>query len=232
MSWLNQIGNLLQQYAGASGQPSPNAEADYDQFTRAAPRPAIAQGVADAFRSDQTPPFGQMVGQLFSQSSGGQRADLINTLAAALGPQVLSQVMGGSGLSGLLGGGRGISPEQADQLSPQAVEQLAERAERENPSVVDQVSGFFAQHPDLMKGLGAGALAAVLGGLGQRQARGEVLPSSEDPYGDPADQPYGQNVRPASEDPYGDPADQLQGAQVRPASEDPYGDPADDPRQR
>ena len=53
----------------------------------------------------------------------------------------------------------------------------------------------------------------------------DVRPSSEDPYGDPADEQYG-NVRPASEDPYGDPADEQYG-NVRPASEDPYGDPAD-----
>jgi hypothetical protein len=74
----------------------------------------------------------------------------------------------------------------------------------------------------------------------------EVLPASEDPYGDPADQEqagyypqnngYGNagydprfgNVAPASEDPMGDPADQEAGfGNVRPASEDPYGDPAD-----
>src|SRR5687768_843450 len=43
---------------------------------------------------------------------------------------------------------------------------------------------------------------------------GDVAPSSQDPYGDPADSgqqgmnsAYG-DVRPASEDPYGDPADQ------------------------
>ncbi len=46
-----------------------------------------------------------------------------------------------------------------------------------------------------------------------------------------SNQGYGGDVRPASEDPYGDPADQP-GAQqgfgdVRPASEDPFGDPAD-----
>ncbi len=55
-----------------------------------------------------------------------------------------------------------------------------------------------------------------------------VRPASEDPYGDPADQQFG-NVRPASEDPYGDPADQQFG-NVRPASEDSYGDPADEER--
>lgn len=36
------------------------------------------------------------------------------------------------------------------------------------------------------------------------------------------------NVRPSSEDPYGDPADEVRGRSVRPASQDPYGDPADE----
>jgi hypothetical protein len=67
----------------------------------------------------------------------------------------------------------------------------------------------------------------------------DVLPASQDPLGDPADQEEGYtntgyndsrfgNVRPASEDPLGDPADQEEGFNnVRPASEDPLGDPAD-----
>jgi hypothetical protein len=57
------------------------------------------------------------------------------------------------------------------------------------------------------------------------QGYGDIRPASEDSYGDPADQGYG-DIRPASEDPYGDPADQGYG-DIRPASEDPYGDPAD-----
>jgi hypothetical protein len=237
MGWMDQIGNLLQQYVGASPQqPSGNAETDFDDFARSAPPPAVAQGLADAFRSDQTPPFAQMVSQLFAQSDSGQRAGLLNTLTGAVGPQVVSQILGGSGLSGLgalFGGGQGqVSPHQADQLPPEVVQQLAAHAEQHNPSVIDQVSGFFAQHPGVVKGLGAGALTAALSGLAQRQARGEVLPASQDPYGDPADQFQGQQVQPASQDPYGDPADELAGAQVLPASQDPYGDPADDPRNR
>jgi hypothetical protein len=233
---MDQIGNLLQQYAGASAQQPPgNPEADFDQFSRTAPPPAVAQGLADAFRSDQTPPFAQMVSQLFSQSDGQQRAGLLDTLVGAAGPQVLSQVLGGSGLAGLAGllGGQGqVSPQQANQLPPQVVEQLAAQTEQYNPSVIDQVSGFFSQHPGVVKSLGAGALAAALSGLGQRQARGEVLPASMDPYGDPADQFQGEQVLPASQDPYGDPADELVGADVLPASQDPLGDPADDPRYR
>lgn len=237
MGWIDQIGNMLQQYVGASAQQPPgNPEADFDRFARAAPAPAMAQGLADAFRSNQTPPFAQMVSQLFSRSDGGQRADLLNTLAGAVGPQILSQVLGGSGLSGLaglLGGGQGqVSPQQAQQLPPEVVEQLAAQAEQQDPTVIDQVSGYYAQHPDLVRTLGPGALATALSGLADRQARGEVLPASMDPYGDPADQYQGQQVLPASQDPYGDPADELATAEVLPASQDPYGDPADDPRRR
>jgi hypothetical protein len=72
-----------------------------------------------------------------------------------------------------------------------------------------------------------------------QQPYGNVLPASQDPYGDPADQqgsnqPVGYqqgqfgNVLPASQDPLGDPADQEAGfGNVLPASQDPYGDPAD-----
>ena len=234
MGWMDQIGNLLQQYAGASAQQPPESHADdFDRFARAAPAPAMAQGMADAFRSDQTPPFAQMVSQLFAQSDGGQRAGLLNTLAGAVGPQVLSRVLGGGGLSGLAGmlGGQGqVSPQAAQQLPPEVVAQLAAQAEQHDPGVIDQVSGYYAQHPDLFRSLGPGALTTALSGLAGRQARGEVLPASMDPYGDPADQFQGQQVRPASEDPYGDPADDPAG--VLPASQDPYGDPADDPRYR
>jgi hypothetical protein len=69
-----------------------------------------------------------------------------------------------------------------------------------------------------------------LGDPGEQPQAQAVRPASEDPRGDPADQAEqvdGENIRPASEDPLGDPADQAEGETVRPASEDPRGDPAD-----
>lgn len=109
--------------------------------------------------------------------------------------------------------------------------------EGHDPSgLIGQIEGMFGQHQR------------------QYQNRGQVLPASQDPYGDPADMGRGSyayaapgmgNVRPASEDPLGDPADQQYGNQgyrnagygnqpsrqqfpnLRPASEDPLGDPAD-----
>jgi hypothetical protein len=209
---MDQIGRLLQQYAGASPQQPPgSAEEDFDRFAGAAPEPALAQGVAEAFRSNETPPFAQMVSQLFAHSDGGQRVGLLNTLLGAIGPEVAQRALGPgmSGLGSLFGGGQ-MTPEQASQIPPEAVEQMAAQAERQNPSVVEWISGFYAQHPALVKTLGAGALTAVLAGLARGQRQDGVLPASRDPYGDPADQ----------------------GAEVLPASQDPYGDPADTPRRR
>lgn len=182
MDWMNQIGGLLQQYAG--GPPNPNNQSnaqnspyppatiddDFDQVAQAAPPQALSSGLADAFRSSQTPPFPQMLGQLFNQSNGQQRANIVNTLLAAAGPSVLSQMMnrGGSNpLAGILGNLQGqatpqVTPDQAQQLPAQWVEDVATQAEQKDPSIIDQVSDFYAQQPALVKTLGGVALAVAL----------------------------------------------------------------------
>ncbi|MDF2439691.1 MAG: hypothetical protein JWN98_675 [Abditibacteriota bacterium] len=119
MDWMNQISGLLQQYAGSpdtsqsashhasqnsphpsnarSPYPPDTVEDDFDQVARAAPSHALSSGLADAFRSPQTPPFPQMLAQLFNQSNGQQRANLVNTLLGAAGPNALSQIANRSG---------------------------------------------------------------------------------------------------------------------------------------
>lgn len=224
MSWLQQIGGLLQQYAGASpGQAPPDVHNDFQQVAQAAPPQTVANSLAAAFRSDQTPPFGQMVSQLFGQSDPNQRAGLLNTLVGAVGGGGLP-----GALSGLLGGGQGqVTPEQASQVPPQAIQQFASQAAQQDPGIIDTVSGFYSQHPTLVKSLGAGALAMMLSHMAQQHAGGGgVMPASMDPMGDPAGQMAGQQVMPASMDPRGDPADQFAGQQVLDASQDPRGDPA------
>lgn len=187
------LGNLLQQYmGGASGADNTRAEEDFDRVTQAAPREAVAQGVTQALRSDQTPPFPQMVGQMFGQSNPNQQASMLNQLIAAAGPSLLGMLagrggggglgnMGGAGgmgggmgglgglgniLGGMLGGAGGgqpqITPEQASQLSPEQVQEIAQKAEQENPGVVERMGDFYAEHPNIVKGLGGAALAIAL----------------------------------------------------------------------
>ncbi|MEO7339009.1 MAG: hypothetical protein ABIV63_20740 [Caldimonas sp.] len=171
------MGSLLKQYSGG-GTPDGNVDSHFDQVAQNAPPEMLSQGLADAFRSDSTPPFGQMVGQMFGGANPNQRAGMLSSLIAGLAPTVLASLAsggGGSGLGGLLGrmmhGGAAptnVTPEQASQVSPAEVEQMAQHAEKQNPGIVDQMSGFYAQHPELVKGLGAAALAVVLGRMANR----------------------------------------------------------------
>ena len=58
----------------------------YDQVAQQAGPDMLGSGLAEAFRSDQTPPMGDMVSQLFGQSSGQQQAGMLNQILASLGP--------------------------------------------------------------------------------------------------------------------------------------------------
>ncbi len=172
MGWLDQVGGLLQQYAGQNAAAAPETESHFNEIAQAAPASALADGVAAAFRSDQTPPFGEMLSALFHRSTGPQQAGLLNTVLSAVGPQLLSGVLQQHSLGdlagSLAGGQSALSPEQAASVPPAAVQQMAEEAVRQNPSVVEEVSRFVAGHPDLLKSLGPTVMSTVLSGLAQR----------------------------------------------------------------
>ena len=161
MSISNLMG-LLERYANPAAGNAGNAEQDFEQVAQSASQPHLASGLAEAFRSDQTPPFGQMLGTLFNNSNGQQRAGILNQLLSAAGP-------GAAGILGsFLGGGSQVTPEQAQQVPPEAVHQLAEQAQKNDPSIVDRASGFYAQHPTLVKALGAGSLALIMSHMSRR----------------------------------------------------------------
>ncbi len=160
------IGNLLQQYlAGGANANTARAIDDFDQVASAAPRSTMAQGVTEALRSDQTPPFSQMVGQLFDRGDANQRAGMLNQMLAGISPALLGS-LGGGVLGNLFRGNdapAAITPEQAAQMTPAQVQQIAEEAEKENPSIVDRMGDFYAEHPTLVKTVGGAALAIILG---------------------------------------------------------------------
>src|SRR5579883_23219 len=125
-----------------------------------APPQSIASGLAAAFRSDSTPEFGSMLANLFSNSNGQQRAGLLNQILGSAGPGLLGAALPGA-LGNILKGGS-VTPEQAEQISPDAIKNLAEHAQKSNPSIIDQVSNFYSEHPRMVQALGAGALAMIM----------------------------------------------------------------------
>jgi hypothetical protein len=149
MDWMNAVSDIVQRYSGQGGGAASapaDVHADYRQVAEAAPENVKSEGIAQAFRSDQTPPFPQMLANLFGQSNPNQRAGLLNSLL-----------------------GRTVTAEQASQMSRDEVQQMAAHAEGQNPSVIDQVSQFCAQHPDMMKAVGGLALSIAIQHMMQRR---------------------------------------------------------------
>ena len=189
MEWMKQVGDVLDRYGDATpNRPAEMVQTDFDLFARNAPPAAVSEGLAAAFRSDQTPEFAQMASQLFGRASGPQRAGMLNALLATLGPIVLQQILarrqrgptsgtapGGGGLGDVLGkilrgdGPPKVTPEVAEQVTPQEVEEIAREAEKKDPSVIDRISEIYAQQPQLLKVLGGAALAIALGRMAQRR---------------------------------------------------------------
>jgi len=168
MSWIDQVGGLLQKYAGASGSSAPSGAADdFAKVAQSAPPAVLSGGLATAFRTSDTP-FSELIAQLFAQSDPTQRAGILSHLLAAAGPAAAS-LTADTGLASVPPtGGAAVSPEQAQQVPSQLVRQLAEAAARRDPSIIDKASEFYSQHPMLIKSLEAGALALVMTHLAQR----------------------------------------------------------------
>ena len=151
---------------------SGNAETHFDQVAQNASHEDLSAGVAAAMRSDQTPSFGSMVGQLFGQSSSTQQAGVLNQILASLGPAALSGAAGGALGRMLQPGQTQVTADQASQLSPAQVTEIAAHAEQQQPGVIDQVSQFYAQHAGLVKVLGGTALMVALAKMKENVSRG------------------------------------------------------------
>ena len=138
--------DILNRYAGMEGGwYSPEAALDFDQVAQSAPRAVVSEGLADTFRAEQTPPFPDMVAQLFHHSDSPQRASLLEEIDGAQ-----------------------VSPDEADAILPHEVREIAERAQQHDPGVIERVSGFYARHPDIVRTLGNAALTLALARMAAR----------------------------------------------------------------
>jgi hypothetical protein len=165
--------SVIDRYSGATVANAPPTTAeDFKQVSQYASPEHVAAGLAEAFHSDQTPPFSSMVANLFENSNGQQRAAILDQLLGSLVPASgssgnISGVL--SGLPGMLGSrGTAVTPEEANQISSETVEKMAEHAQTHDPSIVEQASRFYAQHPTLVQALGAGALALVIAHMSRK----------------------------------------------------------------
>jgi hypothetical protein len=176
MDWLNQVTDIMDRYGSDDPNNVPDSvDADFDRFSRIAPSSSVSEGLAEAFRSRQTPPFASMLSQLFGRSPSNQKTNVLNALIATLGPALVSQLLAKHGANGaaqeLQADGTRISSEVVEQIPVNSIEEVAAEAEKRDPSIVDRVSKFYAEQPALIKTLGGLALTVAMAKVAQRQAQ-------------------------------------------------------------
>lgn len=164
---ITQLGDLVRHYARAvATEPPASVREDFERVSQAAPRSAVAEGLAEAFRSRQTPQFCDMVSELYTKSNSLQKAGVLNRLLTSMGHSLADHLASSGEIPGLgnlrSGSDRVVLPEQAERVSPETVRQVAEEAEKRDPSVVRSVGDFYAHHPALAKTLSAAALTVVM----------------------------------------------------------------------
>ena len=168
MSILDNLKSMIDQ-ASSGNASTTDVHSTFDQLTKSVSSGSLADGLSHAFNSDQTPPFEQMLSGLFAQSNPDQKAGLLNQLIASLPPGTVQALAGAGGLGALQGllNNKNVTPQQASQVPPQAVETLAKQAAKKDPTIVDRAAGFYAQHPQLVKGIGVAALGLLMSRISQ-----------------------------------------------------------------
>jgi hypothetical protein len=171
--------DFLNRYDSRQDVPPPQVLQDFDRVAHEASAEDIEVGLEDAFNSDVTPPFEQMVGQLYDKSDDDTRAEVLNEILGSLGggQNAAMGAVGGGVLGGALGGllrraGQGrprISPADARTIPARDIEIAAAEARRQNPGIVQSVSRFYARHPQLVQVLGQAALSILMSGMARRR---------------------------------------------------------------
>ena len=165
--------DILKSYA----ERPTDTQQDFDEVARLVPADTLGGGIADAMRSDQTPDFGSMAASLFGGSNPQQRSGMLGQLIRSLGPALLSTLAGGALGRALQGrGGAGTVPADlssvdVEQVTPEQVREIATAAQKQDPTVLDRVGAYYAEHPQVVKVLGGAALAIALAQVANRLKR-------------------------------------------------------------
>jgi hypothetical protein len=163
MGLFDDVKGMLSQYASGTA-PSGDAGAHFQQVAQSVDTGTLAQGIAAAMRSNDTPPFAQMV----SSGSPDQKIGMVNMLLSSVSPEQRAQLS--SLIPGLSSVSAATGASAASSLSPAAVQTLAQHVERHDAGIVDKMSALYAAHPTLVKTLGSAAMMIAMRKIAERQA--------------------------------------------------------------
>lgn len=170
MSRENDVSATLQQYAAETGVRSvQKVEADFVEVAQKLHLEELMTGLVEAIHSEHTPSFEEVVGESFARGDEEQKADMLKRLLAAAGPEAMQPLVE----EGLLQADarlppiEAISAEQASRVTPELMQRIAYEAARHDPGIIERMTSFYAENPDLGKTLGGATLSVALGRLAQ-----------------------------------------------------------------
>ena len=162
--------DILGRYADTRRAPPPmEIEHDFEEVSHEAGPDAIQDGIAEAFRSGDTPPFEEMVAHLFENSEPHVRAGLLDNLLAGLRPSTGDARGALADVWRRYSAGARVNPDRAAQVDPHEVQEVARQARLQNPGVLERVSRFYARHPELVRTLGNAAMGIALSKMARRR---------------------------------------------------------------
>jgi hypothetical protein len=164
MGLFDDMKGMLAQYASGAA-PGGDAGAHFEQVAQSVDSGTVAQGIAAAMRSTDTPPFAQMVSQLFASGTSEQKMAMLNTLLSTVSPEQRSQL---AALIPGLAAATSVTGAQAAAVSPAAVQALAQHVEQHDSGIVDKMSALYAAHPTLVKTLGSAAMMIAMRTIAER----------------------------------------------------------------
>jgi hypothetical protein len=167
MGLLDDVKGMLSQYASGTA-PSGDTGAHFQQVAQSVDSGTLAQGIAAAMRSDETPPFAQTVSQLFSSGSADQKMAMVSTLLSSVSPEQRAKLS--SMIPGLSAASAATGASAASTLSPAAVQTLAQHVEQHDAGIIDKMSALYAAHPTLVKTLGSAAMMVAMRKIAERHA--------------------------------------------------------------
>lgn len=158
MGLLDNVKSVLAQYASGAA-PTGDATAHFQEVAQSLDASTVAQGIAAAMRSDQTPPFAQMVSQQFASATPEQKSAMLNALLSSLSPERRGEL---AALIPGFAGAASVTSGQASTLSPTVVQTVAQHAEQHDGGIIDKMSALYAAHPTLVKTLGTAAMVIAM----------------------------------------------------------------------
>ena len=158
MSFMDQIGSILNQYQSGATPDRVRAREHYDEIARNVPPNVLASTIGPALSGLDPQHLEQRIAQSASAMTPEQRGSFLQTILGGL-----AAGSAGGGLPSLLNR-IGASPSIAtnpEQASPEDVAKVTTYAKENQPDVFHRAMEFYAQHPTLVKVLGTLAIASI-----------------------------------------------------------------------